>query len=152
MLRCARSTSLFSTVAFAKKHGNTTQEKIATKPISKNLRLDEFDQISITAPVRVMIKSNQKATSVFVKGPADDLDQINFAVKDHELRIHSHRTMTFNNNDEVDITINLPQLNKLTLDGAAKADVSGVTSKNLEVVVDNNASLNMRGKNIGLRK
>ena len=109
---------------------------------------DNFDHVSVAGPFQVVVRAGN-SHSVRAAGNEDDLRNIKVEHNGDELVIRPRRDNFLGSNwrryNKILITIEMPELNKLELVGAAQADVRGFNSGDLEVTQAGASQLRMQG-------
>jgi hypothetical protein len=86
----------------------------------------------------------QKPQSIEVEGDDNLLQFITIEVSNNVLLIDSNRS--FSVNDPIKITISLPELQHISVDGAGKFDVAGVKGEKFEIDTDGAATIKVSGE------
>ncbi|MDQ1638513.1 MAG: hypothetical protein QOF62_1852 [Pyrinomonadaceae bacterium] len=86
----------------------------------------------------------QKSQSIEVEGDDNLLQFITTEVSNNVLHIDSNRS--FSVNDPIKITISLPELQHISVDGAGKFDIADVKGEKFEIDTDGAANIKVSGE------
>ena len=116
---------------------------------TRTLEYRDFNAVSVSGPYHVQLRQGENY-SVKVRGERDDLKRMKVERSGSELRIdHQERNLNlFRDRDPVLIQITAPNIRKIDLSGAIRADISRITGDNLRMnfagAIRSNTSVNVR--------
>ena len=117
----------------------------------RNFNYSNFDHISIGGPYHVQITQGNNY-SVRVRAGNEEIDRMEIEQNGSELSInYEDKTINlFDDREPILIQITAPNINEIDLNGAIKADVTGITSKDLDVSLTGatKAAFNVRTRNL----
>lgn len=87
--------------------------------------LPEFKSITTTGVFNLTIEVGQ-AQSVTLKGDEKLLNRVKIEVRGDELVLSNGKNRNYNSDDSVDVTINIPTLNNLNLNGVGETKVKRI--------------------------
>jgi hypothetical protein len=118
---------------------------------SERFNFQNFDQINIEGPYHVQLTQGNKY-SVRVRASQREIDRMEVAQNGSELKInYKDKTINlFDDREPILIMITAPNINKIDLSGAIKANVGTISGDNLHVNLSGatKAAFNVRTKNL----
>jgi len=110
-------------------------------------RVRDFEAITVYVPGNITIEIGEEP-SVFIKAPQDQLDLIDYRVRNGELIIDQINDRSNSSNDyrldkdEIEIIITTPELNKIDVLAETNIDVIGIiNSDRLEVITEDEVAV-----------
>lgn len=112
--------------------------------VTKEISVQDFSSVDISAPVKAEISIQEGAPSVSLSGYENLLKHITVTTKGNELQIEVEDGVSWDADQPVTATITMPKLNSIDLSGAVTADIKGnVNGDKLECDMSGSTRLNI---------
>ncbi|MCC9136282.1 GIN domain-containing protein [Pontibacter silvestris] len=101
---------------------------------SETFNFNDFEEITVSGPYHVQLKQGDNY-SIRVRGERSDLRRLKIDQDENELNIgYTEKSINlFDNREPILVQITAPNIRKIDLSGAIKADVGNLTANDLEV-------------------
>lgn len=127
--------------------------KVSADEVTREIDLDGFSEIELDTSSNLDIKIADKF-SIFITGDEKRIDNTEFKVRGDKLTIDKDRDFSFfgrgGYDGSLDISITMPDISSLEMDGSGDIVLSGVDNDALELKIDGSGDIQMEGKSTRL--